>query len=179
MRELTGASHIDDLNALHNRQFTIVVAYSLNRVIGRDNQLPWHLSEDLQHFKHVTMGKILLMGRKTYDSIGRALPGRRSIVLSRNSTLQIDGCEVIANIAMLAEKTRPEEEIMVVGGEQIFTLLLPYTQKMLITEVQTETEGNSFFPQFDHTKWLETSREQHHADAKNDHDYTFIEMIRR
>ena len=164
---------------LTTRKFSIVAAMSLNLIIGKNNQLPWHIPKDLQHFKELTMGKTMLMGRKTFESIGRALPHRRSMVLSTQKNLQITGAEVINDIADLVDFTDEHEEIMVIGGAQVYQLLLPYCQKIHLTEIQAEIAGDACFPELDMNDWEEVSREVHCANTDNQYDFEFVELIRR
>lgn len=159
--------------------FTFVVAYSRNRVIGRDNALPWRLPKDLQRFKDLTMGKPLLMGHNTYRSIGRPLPGRRMIVLSRDLDCHIDSCEVIHCLSQLPQIINPHEEIMVAGGGQIFQLLLPHAQRVHATEVQAEIDGDVYFPELDQNEWVEVSRDTHPAQKEGEYDYAFVEFVRK
>ena len=134
---------------------SLIVAVSRNGVIGLDNQLPWHLPEDLKYFKSVTMGKPLIMGRKTFESIGRPLPGRTNIVITRDSGWHAEGVEVAQTLlqamtlARLACAQAELNEIMVIGGEQIYRLALPVADRLYLTEVQAEVEGDAFFPAYD------------------------------
>lgn len=140
-------------------QVALIVAVSQNNVIGRDNQLPWHLPEDLQYFKSVTMGKPILMGRKTYESIGRPLPGRTNIVITRDPNWAADGVEVVNSLdaAMLAGaeacKKANIDEIMVIGGAQIYCECLPIADKLYLTQVEAEVEGDAFFPNVHMNQW--------------------------
>jgi len=158
--------------------FTIVVAYDQGRAIGKDNKLLWHLRRDLQHFKAVTMGKVILMGRKTFASIGRPLPGRRTVVLTRQTTWQYNGVEVINTLADLAALLPADTEVMVVGGAQIYQMCLPYVAKMYVTEVIAQYDGDAHFPDVAQSQWYEVYREVHAADAHNDHDCAFVELVR-
>jgi dihydrofolate reductase len=140
-------------------QIALIVAVSQNNVIGRDNQLPWHLPEDLQYFKSVTMGKPILMGRKTYESIGRPLPGRTNIVITRDPNWTAVGVEVVNSLdaAMVAGeeacKEAKSDEIMVIGGAQIYRDCLPLASKLYLTQVEAEIEGDAFFPNIDFNQW--------------------------
>ncbi|TNE65577.1 MAG: dihydrofolate reductase [Alphaproteobacteria bacterium] len=138
----------------------LVVAMAENRAIGKDGGLPWHLPADLKHFKAVTMGRPILMGRKTYDSIGRPLPGRRNIVITRNAGWSADGVEVAqsldAAIAMAGEG-----DVMIVGGGQIYAEALPRADRLEITEVALKVDGDAFFPPVDKSVWHEVARDSH------------------
>jgi len=152
-----------------------IVAYSQNRIMGVNNQLPWHLPDDLKHFKALTTGKTVLMGRKTYDSIGKPLPNRRNIVLSRDKNLQVPGCEVISSLDALFDS---QDEIFIIGGAEIFKILLPKIQTLYLTEVQANIQGDVFFPQLNATEWREISREHHPQDDKHAYAFDFIQLTR-
>lgn len=158
---------------------SIVVAMTSNSLIGRDGDLPWHLSADLQHFKSVTMGKPVVMGRLTYESIGRPLPGRENIVLTRDSDYKADGCTIIHDLEQIKSKCSDTEEIMIIGGAQLYTETLALASKLYITEVHAELHGDTFFPEFDRKQWQEIERLPFKADEKNDFDYSFVVLERR
>lgn len=161
-------------------RYSIIVAHDQNRLIGRDNDLPWRLSADLQYFKKMTMGKPLLMGRKTYDSIGQPLPGRDMVVLSRDVTLSIDGCWVIQDISQLAQKYGPDQEVMIAGGAQIYQALLPLAQTLYVTEVKAcLPDGDVYFPDYLQQDWREVSRQSYQADDKNQYDYDFVVLSKK
>lgn len=160
-------------------RITFVVAMSENRVIGLDNTLPWKLPADLRHFKHTTMGKPVLMGRKTFESIGRALPGRRNIVVSRNPGFEAAGCETVASIDEAMASVAREPEVMVIGGASFYEQLLPRADRIHLTLVHAVIEGDAFFPELDPTQWREVSREDHAADERNPHAYSFLLYERR
>lgn len=137
----------------------IVVALGKNRVIGRAGALPWHLPEDLRHFREVTLGHAVLMGRRTYESIGRPLPKRRNIVVSRSESFRADGCEVFATLdEALRSAHTSDEEPRVIGGEEIYRATLPFATRLLLTEVDVDVNGDAFFPAFDVSAWQERSR---------------------
>ncbi len=140
---------------------SIIVAMAENRAIGKDNALPWHLSADLKFFKSVTMGKPMIMGRKTFESIGRPLPGRRTIVVTHNPSWSADGVETAGSLPEALEMASGAPEIMVVGGAQIYEQALPLADKLVITEVALTVDGDAFFPAIDETNWKEVSRESH------------------
>lgn len=158
--------------------FSIVVAMDRNGAIGNKGDLPWHQRADLQHFKAITMGKPILMGRRTHDSIGRALPGRHNIVLTRDRNYQpAAGCRVVHDLDS-ALATTDSKEVMIVGGEDVFAATLPRAEKIYLTEIDAEVEADTFFPEFDRNNWRETSREFHPADEQNDYPYSFVELVR-
>ena len=129
------------------------MAASANNVIGDEGQLPWSLPEDLKHFKAVTMGKPMIMGRATYDAIGRALPGRRSIILTRQEDFEAEGCEVATSPAAALEAAGDVDEAMIVGGGEIYRLFLPMVHRIYLTRVQAEINGDTTFPELDMDEW--------------------------
>lgn len=144
---------------------SLIVAMSENRVIGVDNDLPWHLPADLKFFKATTMAKPMIMGRKTFDSIGRPLPGRQTIVVTRNSDWSHDGVDVAPDLTSAIELAENKEEVMVTGGAQIYALAMDMVDRMYITEVAlTIEDGHAFFPEFSDSDWKEVSREAHPAE---------------
>ncbi len=146
-----------------------------DNVIGRNNTLPWHLSGDLKHFKKITMGKPLLMGRKTYESIGKPLPGRLNIVLSRNPQTKIAGCEVVSNIDEALALAGDADELIIMGGAKLYRQMLPLADKLELTLVDAKIENaDVWFPTIDFENWQEISNEPHKADDKNQYDYTFV-----
>ena len=149
-----------------------------NGVIGRDNELPWHLPADLQHFKKTTMGKPILMGRKTYESIGRPLPGRTNIVITRDSRYQAAGCVVVNSIDAAMDAAGEQDEIMVIGGAEFYRQVLPYTDTIYLTRIHETFTGDTFFPELNDADWREVERSDQAADAKNPHDYSFIRLDR-
>jgi len=152
-------------------KISLVVAYSQNRVIGVKNQLPWHLPNDFKHFKELTLNKQILMGRKTYESIGRPLPNREMIVLTRQANFHSDYARTIHNFAALLPL---QQDLVIIGGTEIYTLLLPQTHIIYATEVKTELEGDAFFPKLDPQIWQETSRESHPQDERHAFAYDFV-----
>ncbi|KGR78899.1 type 3 dihydrofolate reductase [Ureibacillus manganicus] len=127
---------------------SLIVAHDINRVIGYQNQMPWHLPGELKYFKETTMGKPMIMGRKTFESIGRPLPGRKNIIVTRNNAYQQDGVEVATSLNEALEKACEAEEIMIIGGEEIFKLALPIADRLYITHIEHEFNGDTFFPQY-------------------------------
>lgn len=155
---------------------SIIVAMAHDRVIGVDNQLPWHLPADLKYFKAVTMGKPVLMGRKTYESIGRPLPGRTNIVVTRNKEWQADGVCVAGSLEDGLRAAGRADEVMIIGGAQIYGEALVRADKLYITEVDLNVKGDAFFPAFNAEEWREVSRESHAAEANTPaHAYVVYE----
>ena len=152
---------------------SIIVAVSTNNVIGAQGELPWRLSDDLQHFKKATMGKPIVMGRKTWESIGRPLPGRQNIVVTRQAGFRAEGCDVVMSFDEGIVAAGDAEELMVIGGSQIYELALPQAGRLYLTRVHTEIEGDAFFPEVDAAAWRLISDEQHAADEKNEYPYSF------
>jgi dihydrofolate reductase len=151
---------------------TLVVAIDAQRGIGVDNKLPWHLPEDLAHFKRVTLGHPILMGRKTFDSIGRALPGRRNIVVTRNAAWSHAGVEVATSLEQ-AVAMIGDEAASIIGGAQIFGESMDIADRLIVTEIHHSFKCDTFFPAIDPQVWRETARETHHSDA-NGYDYAFV-----
>ena len=162
-------------------KISMIAAMAHDRVIGKDNQMPWHLPADLAHFKRVTLGKPVLMGRKTFESIGRPLPGRRNLVISRNPGYQAEGIEVVGSVeaalALLAGSS--VEELMVIGGGHLYAEMLPSADCLYLTRIDLAVEGDTRFPAFDDGKWQRVECESHPADEKNPHPYSFETWQRR
>lgn len=155
----------------------LVAAVARNGVIGRDNGLIWHLGSDLRRFKALTMGKPMLMGRRTFDSIGKPLPGRRSLVLTRDRGFSAAGIETVHDWdAALA--AAGADTLMVVGGSEIYALALPHADRIHLTEVDAVPEGDTFFPDFDRSPFHETFREPHAAGPRDAHAFTFVDLER-
>lgn len=160
----------------------LVVAMDRARAIGRGNALPWSLPDDLKHFKALTLGKPLLMGRRTAESLGRALPGRLNLVLTRSGRVPFEGMQAVASVEAalgIAEESRAEA-LMVIGGGELYAQLLPSAQRLHLTEVETEVEGaDTWFPCFDRRDWVERARSHHPADARHALGFDFVELERR
>jgi dihydrofolate reductase len=163
---------------------SIVVAIAKNNVIGADNKLLWHLPADMRFFRLLTTDNIIIMGRKTFDSIGKPLPNRENIIISRNKNLIIEGCIVVDSLAKAIEKANEineylaaesQKHIFVIGGEQIYKLSMKLAQKLYITEVEAEFNGDAFFPEIDKSIWKETKRTNHPIDEKNSYISAFVE----
>ncbi|MGY6270513.1 dihydrofolate reductase [Achromobacter denitrificans] len=156
---------------------TLIVAYSTNRAIGRDNALPWKLPGDLAHFKRSTLGRPIIMGRKTWDSLGRPLPGRSNIVISRNPGLSAEGAILVPTLAAAIEACGGVEEAFVIGGAQIYAQALPLAQRILATEVHAQVEGDAFFPLLPAFQWKETARAP--QPSENGYEYDFVTYERQ
>jgi dihydrofolate reductase len=156
----------------------LVVAVAENDVIGRGNELPWHLPADLRHFKSLTFGKPMLMGRKTYDSIGKALPGRMNIVLSRSEEFSPGDCLVVKTLDDARIAAGAQSALMVIGGAEIYRQCLPLAGRIHLTLIHARIEGDTVFAGWRGSEWEETSRERHEADEKNAHAYSFITLER-
>lgn len=157
---------------------SIIVAISENHAIGKDNQLLWHLPADLKHFKDITTGHTIIMGRKTYDSIGKPLPNRRSIVITRNPKLKIDGVEVVTSLKEALDLCEQDEEAFIIGGAEIYQQALPFTKYIHLTRVHQQYEADAFFPTLNPTAWKEINSVNYQADEKNNVAYTFSTLER-
>jgi len=158
---------------------SLVVAMARNRVIGRDNQLPWRLPADLAYFKRVTMGHPIIMGRRTYESIGRPLPGRLNIVVSRNPQFSAPGCTVVPSLAEAWRAAGDAEEVCVIGGTSIFAEALPAADRIHLTEVEAEVPGDTWFPEFDRGEWTEREVERHAPDERHAYPFRIVVLERR
>ena len=158
-------------------KIAMIAAMANNRVIGKDNKMPWHLPEDLRHFKALTLGKPVVMGRKTYESIGRPLPSRHNIVISRQADLQIEGVTTVTSFAQAKLAAGDCEELVVMGGGQLYAELLQQSDILYLTEISLDVEGDTYFPNWDDGSWLEVSRDV----AKNDKQmqYSFIKLVKK
>ena len=157
---------------------SLIAAMGTNRAIGLNNQMPWHMPADLKHFKEVTLNKAIVMGRKTYESIGRPLPGRRNIILSQQTNLIIPNCEVFHSINEVIDTLKDQTEIMVIGGATIYQQSLALAQRLYLTFIQHEFEADAYFPEWDAHEWRELSRTDHPADANNPYAYSFVSLER-
>jgi dihydrofolate reductase len=158
---------------------SLIAAMGKDRVIGIDNRLPWRLPADMKHFRALTLGKPVLMGRKTFDSIGKPLPGRTNIVVSQDPDFQPEGVTVARSIAEALAAGREADEIMVIGGASFYAQLLPRAQRLYLTEIHQEFAGDAFFPAWDPREWREIERNDHAADGDNIYPYSFITLARR
>ncbi len=157
-------------------KISLIVAASENNVIGKDNDLLWSLPDDLQFFKETTEGHPIILGRKNYEAIGRALPNRRNIIVSRQEDLEVDGCEVTSSVEEAIElaKETENEEIFITGGGEIYRLALPLANRIYLTRVHAEIEGDVFFPELSEEEWEEVDRKEHPADEKHEYAFTFL-----
>ncbi|MBU6504739.1 MAG: type 3 dihydrofolate reductase [Betaproteobacteria bacterium] len=160
-------------------RLSLIVAMTENRIIGANNAMPWHLPADLAFFKATTLGHPVIMGRKTFESIGRALPGRRNIVVSRNPGYLAEGCDTVTDMVQSLQQAGPAPEIFVIGGAQLFELALPQAQRIYLTRIHATLDGDTFFPELDPAEWQEISRQHHSRDPKNAFDLTFLTLERR
>ena len=161
-------------------KIALIAAYAQNQVVGIDNKLPWHLPEDLKYFKACTTGKAIIMGRKTYESIGRPLPNRTNIVISRSSDYAPEGVKVVNSLdaaielAAAVNEINGIDEIMVIGGAMIYEMALPKADRLYLTHVHAKVEGDAYFPEVDFSNWRETQRADYAASETNPYDYSFV-----
>ncbi|MBO5397754.1 MAG: dihydrofolate reductase [Clostridia bacterium] len=155
---------------------SLIVAVAQNNVIGKDNALIWHLPDDLKHFKEITSGKTIIMGRKTFESLGRVLPKRKHVVLCKSGSLEVDDdrVEILKDISELDKYIEDSEEHFVIGGATIYKLLLDKVNKMYITRINEDFEGDAFFPQFDEKEWKITEKIKGPRNSENPYDYDYI-----
>ena len=160
---------------------SFIVAMDNNRVIGKDNQLPWHLPADLKFFKKTTMGHPIVMGRKTHESIGKPLPGRENIIVTRNERYHSEGCTVFHSVEELirldAENT--DKEIFVIGGAELFRTMFPFADRLYITQIDHEFAGDTYFPDYNESDWYLASSDKGVKDEKNPYDYFYNIYDRR
>ena len=157
-------------------QLNLIVAYARNRTIGRDNTLPWKLPGDLAHFKRTTLGCPIVMGRKTWDSLGRPLPGRRNIVITRDPSKAFSGAECFTSLAQALNSLKDAEQVFVIGGGQMYQQALPLAERVIATEIQADIEGDAVFAPLDQAVWRETSRQS--QPAENGLAYDLVEYHR-
>ena len=159
------------------KQITLVAAMGKNRAIGLEGRMPWRLPAELQHFKRTTMGKTIVMGRKTWQAVGRPLPGRQNIVISRNPGFLADGAEVADSLENALE-TATSQEVMVIGGGQLYALALPLASRMVLTLIDIEPKADTWFPEWDEAQWQQVGERRYEADDENPLAYSIIELIR-
>lgn len=153
---------------------SIITAMALNRAIGIRNTLPWHLPEDLKRFKALTMDHHIIMGRKTYDSIGKALPGRDTVIVTRNIDYAVPGCIAVNSLDAALTVSHGDSEVFFVGGADLYRQALPIADRIYLTEIQRVFDGDAFFPDYDETLWVETAREVHQAQGAQKFEYHFV-----
>ena len=157
---------------------SFVAAMGKNRVIGKNGKLPWHLPKDLKHFHDMTLGKPVIMGRKTYESIGKPLPDRTNIIITRDQSYKAEGCIVVHTIDEALKAAGNAEEVMVIGGSQIYKEFLPRANRMYLTFIDEEFQGDTYFPEYNIEEWKEISYEEHERDAENKYDFRFVVLER-
>jgi len=160
-------------------RLSIIAAIANNGVIGKDNTLPWHLPADMAFFKKITTGHTIVMGRKNYQDIGRPLPNRRNIVLSRNPEFKAEGCEVVNSFDEMLAITDDHEEVFIIGGAGLYVTALAIASRMLITKIAAEIKGDVYFPETSWHDWYEISREHYDADEKNKYAFDIVEYKRK
>ena len=160
---------------------SIIVAYAKNRAIGKDNQMIWRLSTDLKRFKRLTSGHHILMGRKTFESLGKPLPNRTNIVITRNPDFEYEGVLVFSDMDEAVKHCQKagEDELFIIGGGEIYKQMIPEAERMYITKVLATPDADTFFPDFEESEWEVTSEEAHLPDEKNDHAFIFVDLERR
>ena len=157
---------------------TLCVAMDENGLIGSNNSLPWHLPADLKHFRTITMGKPIIMGRKTHESIGHPLKGRLNIIVSNNHNLTINNCQIFNDLETVLNFSNNYNEAIVIGGMAIYTMLLPYVQRMYITRIHAKFTGDTYFPEYITKQWQEIERQDYQSDEKNIYSYSFTTLER-
>ncbi len=155
-------------------QATIIAAMGNNRVLGYNNTMPWHLPADLKHFKETTSDHTVIMGRRTFESIGKALPNRRNIVLSRQRDYTADNIEVLDSFSTAIQLFKDNERIMIIGGATIYEQALSHCDTMILTHIHADFKGDTFFPKWKEAEWKLISEEKHYADKQNSYDYRFL-----
>lgn len=160
-------------------KISLILAVANHGVIGYQQKLPWHLPADLAHFKKLTLNKPIIMGRKTYESIGKPLPERRNIIITRNKNFSVAGTESFSSIKEALENLQNENEIMIIGGAELFRETLPLATRIYLTSIHATFNGDTFFPELDYEIWEESSREDHETDVKNPYKYSFIVLDRK
>ena len=163
----------------HSSRLSILVAMASNRTIGINNTLPWRCPEDLKHFKALTMGHHMIMGRKTFGSIGKPLPGRTTVVVTRNRELKIEGCIIAHSLDEAIAACAGDEEIFIVGGGELYAQALPLADTLYITEIRQDVAGDAHFPKFDKMEWQEVAREKRSQETPQPLEYHFVTYQRR
>ncbi len=162
----------------HRPLISLIAAVAENRAIGIDNRMPWHLPADLRHFKALTVGKPIIMGRRTWESLPGLLPDRPHIVVTRKPDYRAEGCRVVHSVDAALAAAGDAPEVMVVGGAELYSALLPRADRLYLTQVETTVAGDAFFPDYDPAQWRVTAQERHAADARNPFAYRFLTLER-
>ena len=160
-------------------KISLIVAMANHRVIGKGNALPWHLPADLRHFKATTMGHPIIMGRKTHESIGRPLPGRTNIVVTHKRDFRAEGCVVVHSLHEALQAAGEADEVFIMGGASLYEQALPLADRIYLTRIDADIDGDTYFPEIDWTEWQEIERQAFQPDAKNPHAYSFLIIERR
>ena len=160
-------------------KLSIIAAIAENGVIGRDNRLIWHMPDDLKRFKALTMGHHIIMGRKTFESNKKPLPGRTSVIITRNPEYQYEGCIVVHSIEEALEAVKGDDNPFIIGGAEIYKIAMPYADEMLLTFVHHSFEGDTIFPEIDSSLWEEAARVRHPADERNAYDYSYVNYVKK
>ncbi len=158
---------------------SIIAAIARGGVIGGGNALLWHIREDLQRFKRITTGHPVIMGRKTFESMGRALPGRLNVVITRQKDYRAEGCEMAASLEDAMARFTPDEEVFIIGGAEIYRQSLPLADRMYLTYVDADYAGDTYFPEWDHAQWEVAMREGHPRGEKFEHPFEFVDYVRK
>jgi len=157
---------------------SIIAALGKNNVIGKNNKLPWHLPADFQHFKDLTMGKPVIMGQRTFESIGKPLPGRKNIILSLDESFAPAGCVIARSLEEALKAAGSAQELMIAGGASVYKQFLSLAHKMYLTLIDEQFEGDAYFPEFDWADWQEVEKIENQPDKENHYKYTFITLVR-
>lgn len=160
-------------------RLSLIAAMAKNRVIGHHNRLPWHLPADLRRFKQITLGKPIVMGRRTFESIGRPLPGRKNIILTAEEHYQPKGCTVVHSMEEVLREAGGADELMVIGGASLYVLFLPHADRLYLTLIGADYEGDTFFPIIDPSEWCEIERQDFPPDENFPHPYRFVILERK
>jgi dihydrofolate reductase len=163
---------------LGGKRITIVAAMGRNRAIGLNGELPWHLPRELRHFKETTLGKPIVMGRRTWQSIGRALPGRQNLVVTRDAAFRAEGCDVLGSLEAAVAAARGTE-VMIIGGGQLYEQTMEHADRMVLTLVDCEPPADTWFPEWREEDWRQVAERKERADERNPFDYRVIELTRR
>ena len=158
---------------------SIIAAVADNMVIGNKNSLPWSLPADMEYFKKITLGKTIIMGAKTFESIGKALPNRKNIILSYDKSYKAEGCIIVTSIEQALKEVEEDEEVMIAGGASVYKQFLPLANRLYLTFIHHDFEGDAYFPEFDINQWKEIKRIDNQPDEKNLYSYSFVIFERK